>query len=453
MPEVDPRAWLTGKLFYPLWDLKDRSHRLREWRGLERSQWLPTPELISRQWDAARRLIVYAARECPFYGERFQRAGAISGADVTPETWRRIPILTKQDIRENADGLLAGSFRREDLLQAKTGGSTGIALRVYFDRRCQELRNAAALRSDRWAGWEPGIRRISVWGNPPLPQSLKARLRNAFHDRMEFLDTMEINDASLRGFLASANKPAPFAIQGHAHSIFIVARWLEKHAVLHLRPKAIIATSMMLLRPERETIERVFGRRVTDRYGCEEVGLIASECEQHRGMHLNVEHLLVECLRDDGTPASPGEEGALIITDLVNRGMPLIRYRIEDVGVLSDRVCPCGRGQPLLERLTGRTADFLVRSDGSLVAGVSLVERTLTALKGIEQMQIVQEAVDTFRLRLVPADGYGRETEEALSREFRSVFGDSVQVTLEPVDRLSQDSSGKYRFSISRVPY
>jgi phenylacetate-CoA ligase len=264
---------------------------------------------------------------------------------------------------------------------------------------------------------------------------------------------MEIHEASLQRFLDSARRPAPFVLQGHAHSIFIVARWLETRGHRSLRPRGIIATSMMLLRPERDTIERVFGCAVTDRYGCEEVGLIACECPEHRGMHLNVDHLVVECLREDGTPAGPGEEGALVLTDLMNRGMPLIRYRIEDVGVRSDRICPCGRGLPLLERLSGRTADFLVRADGSLVAGVSLVERTLTALPGIEQMQIVQEAIDTFRLRLVRADGYSSDTEDALRREFRTVFGDSIRVTVDAVDSLTQDPSGKYRFSITQVPY
>jgi len=449
---MDPRAWLTGQILYPLWDLKDRSHRLRQWRALERSQWLPASELEQRQWEAARRIVDYAARECAFTRGRLEAAG-VTAANLTPDTWNSIPILTKQEIRANTDGLLSNAFRREDLLQAKTGGSTGTALRVYFDSRCQEFRNAAAIRSDRWAGWRPGMRRVAVWGNPPLPKTLKARLRNALHDRMEFLDTMEINDISLRRFLASARKPAPFAIQGHAHSIYIAARWLERHGEQGIRPRSVITTSMMLLRSERETIERVFGCRVSDRYGCEEVGLIASECEEHRGMHLNADHLLVECLRENGEPAAPGEEGFLVITDLVNRGMPLIRYRIEDVGALSDRVCPCGRGLPLLERLTGRTADFLVRSDGSLVAGVSLVERTLTALKGIEQMQIVQDALDRFRVRLVPAEGYGAETEDALVGEFRTVFGDRADVALEVVDRISQDPSGKYRFSISRVPY
>ena len=450
---MDPVARIVGGVFYPLWDWKDKSHRLREWRALEQSQWLPQAELERRQGEAAGRLLEYARAHCPFYRDRLEGAGIASARDLSPAAWSRIPVLTKQDIRRHAEAMRSDRFRPDELAVAKTGGSTGTALTILFDRQCQEARNAAALRSDRWAGWELGMRRISVWGNPPSLRSWKARIRNALHDRLEYLDTMEIHEASLQRFLATARRPSPFLLQGHAHSIFIVARWLEERGERSIRPRGIIATSMMLLRPERETIERVFGCPVTDRYGCEEVGLIACECERHRGMHLNVDHLLVECLRDDGSPAPPGEEGSLVLTDLLNRGMPLIRYRIEDVGVRSERSCACGRGLPLLERLTGRTADFLVRSDGSLVAGVSLVERTLTALPGIEQLQIVQESIATFRLRLVRAAGYGPSTEEALRRELRLVFGDAVEVLVEPVERIAQDRSGKYRFSITKVPY
>ena len=210
---------------------------------------------------------------------------------------------------------------------------------------------------------------------------------------------------------------------------------------------------MMLLAPERETIERVFRCRVSDRYGCEEVGLIGCECEEHHGMHIPAEHLLVECVRDDGAPTAPGEEGRIVVTDLVNRAMPMIRYRVEDRGVLSDRSCPCGRRLPLLEKVTGRTADFLVRADRTLVAGVSLVERTLTAIAGLEQMQIVQEAIGKFSLKVVPGDGYGAASEEALATEIRSVFGAETQVRIETVTRIPQEPSGKYRFSVCQVPY
>ena len=131
--------------------------------------------------------------------------------------------------------------------------------------------------------------------------------------------------------------------------------------------------------------------------------------------------------------------------------MPFIRYRIEDVGVPTDRVCPCGRGLPLMERVTGRVADYLKRRDGSLVAGVSLVERTLTAIPGIEQLQIVQAAADEIVLNVVRAPDFSAASEAGLLAEFRSVFGPGITFRPEYLERIPQERSGKYRFSICRI--
>jgi phenylacetate-CoA ligase len=208
---------------------------------------------------------------------------------------------------------------------------------------------------------------------------------------------------------------------------------------------------MMLLEPERRLIADVFDCECTNRYGCEEVGLIACECEQHDGLHLNVDHLVVEFLREDGNEAAPGEEGDIVVTDLSNRGMPLIRYRVEDMGVPSDRPCPCGRGLPLMERVTGRRADFLKRADGSLVAGVSLVERTLTAIPGIEQMQLVQDDLARLCAKVVKDEKFSAQSEQSLRRELQTVFGEGMAVEIQYVAALDQTRSGKFRFAICNV--
>ncbi|MBV9619427.1 MAG: phenylacetate--CoA ligase family protein [Gammaproteobacteria bacterium] len=291
----------------------------------------------------------------------------------------------------------------------------------------------------------------ALWGNPPRPRGLKQRLRSWLIDRFIYLDTIDLNDHSIAQFVARWRREQPEILFGHAHSLFILAQSLAQQGIEDLRPRGIISTSMMLLPSERAVIERVFACRVTDRYGCEEVGLIACECEQHVGMHLSIEHLYVEFLRPDGSAAEPGEEGAIVITDLFNRGMPFIRYRVEDMGVAAARPCPCGRGLPLLERVTGRVADYLKRRDGSLVAGVSLVERTLTAISGIEQLQIVQPTREEIVLNVVRASDFNADSEAALLAEFRSVFGPGISFRTEYVERIPQERSGKYRFSICRV--
>jgi phenylacetate-CoA ligase len=207
----------------------------------------------------------------------------------------------------------------------------------------------------------------------------------------------------------------------------------------------------MLIPHERETIEKVFGVRVFDRYGCEEVSLIASECERHEGMHFNIEHLLVEFVTEDGRYAKPGEPGKIIVTDLVNRAMPFIRYQVEDIGVPSDKKCSCGRGLPLMEGVVGRVADFLIKKDGSRVAGVSLIENTLTKIPGIAQMQVVQESMDQIKLNVVPDKCFSEDTRGQLISYFRDLFGIGVSIEISPVEEIKPEKSGKYRFSVCKI--
>jgi phenylacetate-CoA ligase len=192
---------------------------------------------------------------------------------------------------------------------------------------------------------------------------------------------------------------------------------------------------------------------VTDRYGCEEVSLIASECEKHEGMHLNIEHLYIEFIKDDGFYASSGEPGSIVVTDLLNWAMPFIRYRVEDVGVPTDRKCSCGRGLPLMESITGRVADFLVKRDGTRIAGVSLIENTLTKIPGIDQLQIIQEDFGTITLNIVSGRLFDHSSKSELINYFSNLFGEDTVITLNDTNEIKPEASGKYRFSICRIPF
>jgi len=447
---VDVMDWLSRYIFHPLLDFKRGSVRLKTLRTLQRTQWFPREQLEIKQWGRLQDIVKYAYEHCDYYRALLQDHGLDPNVD-SPEAFQRIPLLDKSAISANTSRLIANGFRREGLVSAKTGGSTGKALHIYFDRRWQELRSGDALRANGWANWWPGMKTAAVWGNPPVAANWRDKVLSALIDRTIYLDTMNLSAESMDQFIARWRDYRPQVLFGHSHSIFMLAKYLRERQVGDLRPRGIVSTSMMLLEPERAVIEEVFGCKVTNRYGCEEVSLIASECERHDGMHLNIEHLYIEFLDEAGQPVSPGKEGQIVVTDLFNHGMPIIRYRVEDVGVPSDRMCACGRGLPMMERVTGRTADFLKRRDGSRVAGVSLVERTLTAIPGIEQMQIVQERLDQFVVNLVVNDQFGRSGETTLRKELSGVFGEDVEIDLRYGERIKQESSSKYRFSICKV--
>jgi phenylacetate-CoA ligase len=164
-----------------------------------------------------------------------------------------------------------------------------------------------------------------------------------------------------------------------------------------------------------------------------------------------VDHNIVEFLRDDGSPCAPGEDGRIVVTELINYGMPMIRYEVGDRGVPSDRICPCGRGLPLMESVTGRVADFLVATDGHRVAGISIIENTLTKLPGIKQMQVIQEEARRLEVNLVPGAEYGPATEAELVTSLQEYLGPEVAVGVNRVDRIPQEKTGKYRFTICRL--
>ena len=448
---MDIIAKISEEIFYPLWDVWDRSKKLEFLNELTETQWKPLDVLKQQQWKKLQSVLSYSHKHIPYYRDSFDKAGVHPENITNAEDFLRIPLLSKDSIRANTDSLISDEFRKEDIVLSKTGGSTGKSLRIYCDTACEESRNAAALRSMIWAGWNPGERRAAVWGNPPAADTLKKRIRNILLDRMIFLDTMDLTEERMADFVSLWRRNRPSLMYGHSRSLYMFAQFVLTNGISDLRPGGIISTSMMLLPHERSAISAAFGCEVTDQYGCEEVGLIGCECEKHEGMHLNIDHLYVEFIREDGTPAEPGEEAAIVVTDLVNRAMPLIRYRIEDMGIPISRECSCGRGLPLMGKVTGRTADFLVKKDGGLVAGVSLVERTLTRIRGIEQMQIVQEQIDHIILRIVRDSEYDQECEKELLDEFRTVFGPEARIEINCMKKLPQSPSGKYRFSESKV--
>jgi phenylacetate-CoA ligase len=441
---------LSRHVFHPLWELKDGRRHLRILRELEKTQWLPLETLRARQAERLVAILKYAAAHAPYYQQLFRERG-FDPDHFQMADFHNLPLLTKAIIRSSTEQMLSPEFPRSSLLEHRTGGSTGVALKVYFDPDWINPRTADSLRSDQWAGCFHGMKIASLWGNPPLPKTWKQRVRALLIDRFIFLDTLDFSDRSVADFIERWRRGKAEILFGHSHSLYMLARYVLDHRIRDLRPQGAISTSMMLLTNEREVIEKAFGTKVFDQYGSEEVALMAAECERHEGLHLNIEHLYIEFLRPDGSAAAPGQEGAIVITDLFNRGMPMIRYQIGDMGVPTDRRCSCGRGLPLMERVTGRVADYLKRRDGSMVAGVSLVERTLTAIPGLEQMQVVQPSIDEIVLNVVRAPDFTPATETALLAEFRSVFGPGIEIRPHYVERIPQEHSGKYRFSICRI--
>jgi phenylacetate-CoA ligase len=449
---MDVHAHMIRLAIGPLWAWWEGSPYLRHYRQLQRTQYDDAATIARRQWQCIRELARHAYDTAPFYRDRFDRAGVRPEAIDGPEAYRRVPILTKDDIRARGSAMISSQYDRNSLFVKKTSGSTGVSLEVRVDEASMQWKRACTLRSDEWSGWQRGERVAMLWGpSAYLERGWRGRLRNSLLERTVGLNTLKMDEDSLEAFVRRLRRKRPPLIFGHAHSVYLLASYVRSAGHDDIRPRGIITTAMVLHDWQRKLIEAAFGCKVTNRYGCEELSLIACECEQHTGLHVNADGVYVEIERD-GRPVGPGESGSLIVTDLNNRAMPLLRYQVGDVGAWAGRSCPCGRGLPLLDRLEGREADFVTTPSGEMISGISLTENFALQIPGIAQLQIIQERVDRFRFRIVRGPDFGVKSLERMRELVAKRFGPGVAHECEYVDRIPPEASGKYRFCISRVP-
>jgi phenylacetate-CoA ligase len=449
---MDLHALAIRTVLGPLWAWWEGSPYLAHYRHLCRNQF-DTPERIeARQWTALQTMLRHAASTVPFYRQSFRQAGLRPEDIHCMADYRRLPVLTKTDIRIHGADLLSERYDPSHLHLKQTSGSTGIRLTIFVDEASLQHKRACTLRADEWSGWRFGERVAWLWGNPDHGyHTWHARLRRKLLERVRALCTLRMTETDLARFAAQLRHKPPSLLFGHAHSLYLFACFLRDRGLAGaIRPNGIIATAMVLHPWQRRVIEDVFTCPVTNRYGCEEVSLIACECERHHGLHVNADGVLVELLRG-GQAVAPGEAGSVIVTDLTNRAMPLLRYQVGDVAVRATRPCPCGRGLPLLESIEGREADYVVTPGGELISGISLTENLACQVPGVAQIQIVQETRRHFRFRLVRGPDFGAASLQRLHELVVQRFGPEVGYECEYLEHIPQEASGKYRFCISHV--
>jgi phenylacetate-CoA ligase len=443
---MDLHKWLIQHVSYPhsLWragELGTLSH-LREF---ERTQYLPPEELRALQWNRLRTVLDHAYQASPFYRERFERAGVIPSDLHGLEDLRALPPLEKSDIQANRDRMVAAGLSREALIANQTGGSTGTPISFFFSRDRKCARAAATVRHNRWAGWDVGDRVACIWGaaRDRPPNAWRSRLRNALVERQLFIDTGCLTEGAIDRFQQALKRFRPKIILAYARSAVLVARYLKARGLTPYQPHSMVTSAEVLERDERALLEEVFGCPVFNRYGCREFSVVASECESHRGLHTMAESLYVEIEGDDG-PARAGEPGAILVTDLLNLAMPMIRYRIGDIGSWETGECSCGRSLPRLREIGGRVTDFLVGSDGRLVSGVFIVTYLIAQRPRLGQVQIVQDTPGKVLFRIKPGQGFQPEEDfDYLTSHTCQYLGPETEVEFQVVPELRVEASGK----------
>lgn len=438
-------------LTFPIWAWRDHP-RLRGYlKDFQATQFLSRSALQALQLRRLQKLVAHAYERCPFYRQRMTQVGFDPASLRALEGLTALPLLTKKDIQSHGSEMLASNYPPEGRVRNQTGGSTGSPLQFYVDRDRLDSRLASTTRHNRWAGLYPGEWCAELWGarlDLMTQEGWWDWCRNQFLYRVIQLNTSRIRSEDWEPFMARVRSKRVRFLVTYTQSAVLFARYLRERGVDDIRFKSIITTAEVLLPGQRELLEETFQARVFNRYGCREVSVIASECEAHRGMHVNAEALLVEIVPD---PAYAPPAGKIVITDLLNYSMPLIRYEIGDVGRWADgQDCPCGRGLPLLADVQGRITDFLVLPNGTHISGPSLT-LVVSDMPDVAQVQFVQRSPQLVVLRVVPGRNYSSETQDELRRRVSLYLNGLVRLSLEEVTSIASETSGKYRFVVNEM--
>jgi phenylacetate-CoA ligase len=440
----------AGALF-PLHEMLKGHNSVAVRRRLEESQWWPADRIQAEQARRLRAFLTDIGQRVPYYRNLFARIGFDPGQVQDPSALRQLPTLGKSDIRAHLESMKADGHG--PLSRYNTGGSSGEPLIFYIgkDRKSHDV--AAKWRATRWWGVDIGDRELVVWGSPVElgAQDRVRQVRDALM-RSHLLPAFEMSTDNLDSFVQRIRTARPAMLFGYPSSLTLIAQHAARSGqrLDNLDIRVVFVTSEKLYPEQRHALQSTFGCPVANGYGARDAGFIAHECP-HGSLHLSAEDIIVETLLPDGEPAGPGVPGEITVTHLATADFPMVRYRTGDVGVLGLQGCPCGRGLPVLAEVQGRTTDFVVAADGTVMHGLALIY-TLRDLVGIEQFRIEQLNLHQTQVQVVPGPGYdGAAVRGRIGRDFKARLGDAVCVEVMEVDRIPPEKSGKHRYVVSRV--
>jgi phenylacetate-CoA ligase len=396
---------------------------------LRQTQWLPADALAQLQLRRLHRLVRHAYEHVGYWREALQNAGVLPDDLYSLADLERLPILTRETLRENIYfDLLSDSSDKRKIEKLASSGRTGEPLGFFVDRLQLDMRWAAAVRSLEWTGFQPGAPRVILRRDGgSSPGGARTRSMPAF-----------ATDAAALDRVTAALRAAPPAlIEGDTEALAILARHLGGREPLAVG--AVVAWGQTLTPALRAPIEAALGGPVFDAYGAREFGIIAQECTAHAGLHVISENVLVEVVRH-GRPVPEGQPGDVLVTDLVNRCVPFLRYRLGDTAALVREPCACGRSLPRLVGLAGRPAGAAVGTDGQLVPAVFFADLFQELEFAVAGYQVTQDRAGHLTVRVVCRSRFGSETERRVRVAIAAVLGADLQVSLERVEHLRPDA-------------
>lgn len=415
-----------------------------------------SPQAIEQwQWDRISTLLPFWYDRIPFYQEQCNELARKEGC--TPEvllekitsdrSLDRLPLMDKQRIRDAGESLHVQGASTTGLRRNHTGGSTGEVLHFRQNRVDARWLHAGVELFRSYLDLDMGSRTVQIWGSSIEATGADSLRRSiqTWLSHTQFHSTYDLGAEQRKRIVKDMYHFDPELLIGYPSSL---TAFLEDVSQLPAGRfpslKAIWCASETLLPGHRSDLESMFNAEVFNNYGCREFGPLAMECKAHEGLHLNEGSYFFEFL-----PVGGGFH-EIVVTDLKNEVMPLIRYRIGDVVQSLPRACSCGRATRVVAGLEGRTFDLIRGRDGEVVTG-TFWTLLLRSRPGVRRFQVIQEEYERFTINLETEHEFDEHSLDHFRNAIAGQFTQPVTVQFNLDAKIAALPSGKFRFIQSRL--
>lgn len=424
---------------------------------LEQSQWWNAPQILQYQLKQIAPLLAHACNTVPFYRELYQAAGYQPQAELTPENWANIPIVTRKQIQDTGASIVSEAIPESHgkTHSITTSGSTGMPITVKGTEASNFFWRAITLREHLWhgrdfAGKMAVIRRVA----PKHAEPPHGELHPGWGPSVNIvypsgpLAMLSIT-ASVDEQLAWLQQQNPAYLLTYPSNLLALANRSMQTGATLTNLKEVRTLGEIVNAEVRATCKKAWGAKLVDQYSCQEAGYLALQCPQHEHYHLQSESTLVEILNAQNEPCDPGEIGRVVVTPLHNYASPLIRYDIGDYAEVGER-CTCGRGLPVITRILGRVRNMLVLPSGDrrwpLVGSDNYRH-----IAPISQFQLIQHAPGHIEVKLVIPRKLTPDEEQRLTATILQSLAHPFSLTYNYVNRIPRSTGGKHEDFISKV--
>jgi len=403
------------------------------------------------QQQQLQKLLLHAMENVPYYKESFRKNGITNKLihNIDPASISPLPLLPKDDLRKFGPTTLVSAVREKNGSFFSTSGSTGTPAKILYSHAMHQRWFAIyEARIRNWAGVSSFIPRGMIGGRRILPSASNTPpfYRYNYFEQQVYFSAYHINSTNARNYLEGIRKHKAEYMTGYAMSNFFLARFFKENNLDVPELKGVLPSSEKLSTEMRQMFKDVYNCDTFDSWGSVEACGMVSECE-HGKLHINPDAGIIEILDDDLQPVAEGVAGDVYCTGLLNFDQPLIRYKIGDRMISSDKSCACGRSMPVIQEIAGRTEDVVIGKNGSEMVRFHSI---FYGLDKIKKAQVIQEEIENIHIKIEVEASLTKEEESVIRQRIVSQLGE-INITIEETDSIPLNNNGKFQAVISRV--